>query len=82
MCKMMRTGPTEKSSAIAVDEFTSALDRTSAKEACEGLAQLLKTASELEGRLVVAGLHLDVLDWLWGRPIRGTLLNMVRQEGG
>jgi GNAT superfamily N-acetyltransferase len=48
---------------IAIDEFTSVLDRSAAAVACVGLPRLMQQLG-VKSRLVVATVHEDVVPWL------------------
>ena len=49
---------------IAIDEFTSVLDRRAAAVACVGLPRLMQQLGVGSRRLVVATVHSDVVPWL------------------
>ena len=49
---------------IAIDEFTSVLDRSAAAVACLGLPRLMQQLGVGSRRLVVATVHEDVVPWL------------------
>ena len=49
---------------IAIDEFTSVLDRSAAAVACVGLPRLMQQLGVGSRRLVVATVHEDVVPWL------------------
>jgi len=54
-------GDGQRPHGLCIDEFTSHLDRNVAQQVSVGLKRLLEGVS---GRMVVAGLHPDVLEWL------------------
>merc|ERR1719499_2536481 len=59
-----RTDKGGDATCVYLDEFTSSLDRRTAKAVCHGVARWLR-ATPLPVRLVVATVHYDILPWVF-----------------